>query len=279
MGDTNAKIRDYDRGSKRTVDYDAPKTNGVVVDIKPISNGTNRYSTTEMTNITNNYTKPTTNGVTITNDATETKRGSWRKDMEKYEDQLSKQKHQATTKIEASRNVIASSAKTVSTSSSIQSSSIQNSQTNTTTTGVTNTPSWKKPETTVKVQEQTSIKTENKYTSDVSKTTSSYSLTTSETKKDDKTVEPKSEISTMSQVSSIKSATTTAPLSSKDSTTATSKENEQEKQVPKWKKPEASKTEENKTVSPPSEPEKQVPKWKKPAATKKEESTLSQQDA
>jgi len=86
--DTNSKIKDYDRESRRNVDHDAVKTNGVFINTKPKTETPCYNSVTERNNknysnhITNNTAVP--NGFEKTSDTnTEIKKGSWRKDLEK----------------------------------------------------------------------------------------------------------------------------------------------------------------------------------------------------
>merc|ERR1712226_589607 len=77
--DTNAKIRDYERGSRRNVDYEAPV-------IKPSST----YSTSNNITPASNYRS----SAAIEDYEPESKpvRGSWRKDLETFEQTLEKKK-------------------------------------------------------------------------------------------------------------------------------------------------------------------------------------------
>ena len=98
--DTDSKIRDYDRECRKNVDSETPNSKGIIINTKPLNQATKYSSTVERkNNDQSNYR--TTAVATSRSDSTadgntETKRGSWRKDLEKFEDQITK----SDTKIE-----------------------------------------------------------------------------------------------------------------------------------------------------------------------------------
>ena len=105
--DTNSKIKDYDREARRNVDSDPPRTNSIVINTKPITQTPSYSSTVERKNNDNNNYRSTA-GVTTNTDSTadsntDVKRGSWRRDMEKYEDKLGTTSRQRETKIDTTR--------------------------------------------------------------------------------------------------------------------------------------------------------------------------------
>merc|ERR1711892_1416973 len=114
--DTNSKIRDYDREARRNVDSDPPRTNSIVINTKPITQTPSYSSTVERKNNDNNNYRPTA-GVTTNTDSTadsntDVKRGSGRRDMEKYEDKLGKTSRQSETTKDTTRTVTSSAVDT-----------------------------------------------------------------------------------------------------------------------------------------------------------------------
>merc|ERR1711971_1050911 len=87
--DTNAKIRDYERESRRNVDYESPVIKKTADIVKPSSTST--YSTTSNVTPASNYYR---SSAAIEDYEPESKpvRGSWRKDLETFEHNLDKKK-------------------------------------------------------------------------------------------------------------------------------------------------------------------------------------------
>ena len=81
---TNDKIRDYERESRRNVDTDAPiirRNADSVIETKPVSTPSyNNYRSSAV--IDTSYEEPKTESV----------RGNWRKDMAKFEENISSKK-------------------------------------------------------------------------------------------------------------------------------------------------------------------------------------------
>ena len=82
---TDDKIRDYERESRRNVETEAPvlrRNNDIVIETKPISTPTPSYDKYRSSAVidTPSYDEP----------GTETVRGSWRKDIAKFEENLTK---------------------------------------------------------------------------------------------------------------------------------------------------------------------------------------------
>merc|ERR1719397_579123 len=86
--DTNAKIRDYERESRRTVDYDPPvRPVRKATDVSAVSSST--YSGTAAPATSNFRSSAVIDDYEPDSKST---RGNWRKDMEKYEQNLEKKK-------------------------------------------------------------------------------------------------------------------------------------------------------------------------------------------
>jgi len=270
--DTNSKIRNYDRECRRDVESVPVRPTGIVINTKPISQTTSYSSTAER----NNNSSYSTNSVVTsrpesTADNTEIKRGSWRKDMEKYEDKICKKTYQSDTKIDASRNVSSSAGdsqpKTYSwqKTNNISVDKIDNGSTKTDKSAHV-TPTWKTAETVKKVEIAEAIPEKK-----VSALKKSETVKVEETK-------PEKPVPSWKKQEPVKNVETKLP--------EPEKKTEHEKQIPKWKKPESvskdnSRPEEQikqtqnvkkvetvqiqKTVEPErkEEMEKTVPKWKK----------------
>ena len=89
------------------MDSDPPRTNSIVINTKAITQTPSYSSTVERKNNDNNNYRSTA-GVTSNTDSvadinTDVKRGSWRRDMEKYEDKLGTTSRQRETKIDTTR--------------------------------------------------------------------------------------------------------------------------------------------------------------------------------
>jgi len=270
--DTNSKIRNYDRECRRDVESVPVRPTGIVINTKPISQTTSYSSTAER----NNNSSYSTNSVVTsrpesTADNTEIKRGSWRKDMEKYEDKICKKTYQSDTKIDASRNVSSSAGdsqpKTYSwqKTNNISVDKIDNGSTKTDKSAHV-TPTWKTAETVKKVEIAEAIPEKK-----VSALKKSETVKVEETK-------PEKPVPSWKKQEPVKNVETKLP--------EPEKKTEHEKQIPKWKKPESvikdnSRPEEQikqtqnvkkvetvqiqKTVEPErkEEMDKTVPKWKK----------------
>jgi len=285
--DTNSKIRNYDRECRRDVESVPVRPTGIVINTKPISQTTSYSSTAER----NNNSSYSTNSVAAsrpesTADNTEIKRGSWRKDMEKYEDKICKKTYQSDTKIDASRNVSSSAGdsqpKTYSwqKTNNISVDKIDNGSTKTDKSAHV-TPTWKTAETVKKVEIAEAIPEKK-----VSALKKSETVKVEETK-------PEKLVPSWKKQEPVKNVETKLP--------EPEKKTEHEKQIPKWKKPESvikdnSRPEEQikqtqnvkkvetvqiqKTVEPErkEEMEKTVPKWKKTEPVKKEEPKAAEPD-
>merc|ERR1712128_354186 len=271
--DTNSKIKDYDREARRNVDSDPPRTNSIVINTKPIIQTPSYSSTVERKNTDNNSYRSTA-GVTSNSDSmadsnTDVKRGSWRRDMEQYEDKLGTTSRQSETTKDTTRTVTSSAVDTEPKTYSWRKASNTSAETKATDkirdeTLVKTASSWKKPDTVKQVEVKT--------VSPAIQTPASR-----------KTVEePKLTVPAWKKPESFNK------IESKE--TEQQKPKEPEKPVPKWKKPEVEKieideakpaeqevfkqnkpTQENsKTIENEKsiEPEKPVPKWKKPEVEK-----------
>eukprot|EP00092_Neocalanus_flemingeri_P033465 GFUD01036382.1.p1 GENE.GFUD01036382.1~~GFUD01036382.1.p1 ORF type:complete len:800 (+),score=284.74 GFUD01036382.1:163-2562(+) len=274
--DTNYKIRDYDRECRRSVDSEPVRTAGIIISTRPLTQTTSYNSTAAGNN--KDYSSHRTNNTAVTTvpdstaDTTETKRGSWRKDMEKYEDQVSKKTYQN----DSSKNVASSGVDSQPRTHSLQKPSNtsvvkQATETIKTEKTATITPAWKKSE----IVKQVEIKTaepENK------KKTDTVKLEDHKHTKDEKPAPSwkKPETVKKEETKADKPAEPEKPVHVLKKPVAVKKEEtkpaEPEKLVPKWKKPETVK-EEPKSAQPekPAEPETPVSKWKKPETVKKEE--------
>merc|ERR1719431_1579247 len=286
--DTNSKIRDYDRECRRNVDADTSQTNGIIINTKPITQ--NNYSSTiERKNTENNSYRPsqTISSISDSTTDTEVKRGSWRKDMEKYEDQISKKK-QSDTKIDLTHKVTSSAINSEPKTYSWQKSNNSSTDKKISETAKDATPSWKKPDTVkeveVKSSEPTWRKTETVKIEEPKKIEPAWKKSETVNKVEpQKVLEPeksvpkwkKPETGKVEDVKPMQQPVTeqknlTAPL--EKSKTTDEKAKEPEKTTPSWKKPESAKKEESKPSEPKvTETEKTVPKWKKQTAVKKDE--------
>merc|ERR1719431_584789 len=287
--DTNSKIRDYDRECRRNVDADTPQTNGIIINTKPITQTPSYSSTIERKNTENNSYRPsqTISSISDSTADTEVKRGSWRKDMEKYEDQISKKK-QSDTKIDLTQKVTSSAINSEPKTYSWQKSNNSSTDKKISETAKDATPSWKKPdrvkEVEVKSSEPTWRKTETVKIEEPKKIEPAWKKSETINKVEpQKVLEPeksvpkwkKPETGKVEDVKPMQQPVTeqknlTAPL--EKSKTADEKAKEPEKTTPSWKKPESAKKEESKPSEPNvTETEKTVPKWKKQTAVKKDE--------
>jgi len=286
--DTNSKIRDYDRECRRNVDADTSQTNGIIINTKPITQ--NNYSSTiERKNTENNSYRPsqTISSISDSTADTEVKRGSWRKDMEKYEDQISKKK-QSDTKIDLTQKVTSSAINSEPKTYSWQNSNSSSTDKKISETAKDATPSWKKPDTVkeveVKLSEPTWRKTETVKIEEPKKVEPAWKKSETvnkaepqKAKEPEKSVpkwkKPETEkvedVKPMQQPVTEQKNLTAPPEKSK---TTDEKAKEPEKTTPSWKKPESVKKEEAKTSEiKATETEKPVPKWKKQTEVKKEE--------
>jgi len=301
--DTNSKIRDYDRESRRNVDADTPQTNGIIINTKPITQTPSYSSTIERKNTENNSYRSSQTISSISDsmtDTTEVKRGSWRKDMEKYEDQITKKK-QSDTKIDLTQKVTSSAVNSEPKTYSWQKSNNSSTDKKISETAKDASSSWKKPETVKEVEVKSSEpawrKTETVKIEEPKKTEPAWKKSVTVNKVEPpKVSEPeksvpkwkKPETEKVEDVKPVQQPATeqripTAPLTTDEKTTSSwkkpesakkeeaktpeTKATETEKPVPKWKKQTAVKKEE----PAPAEPEKSVPKWKKPEPAQKEE--------
>jgi len=284
--DTNSKIRDYDRESRRNVDADTPQTNGIIINTKPITQTPSYSSTIERKNTENNSYRSSQTISSISDsmtDTTEVKRGSWRKDMEKYEDQITKKK-QSDTKIDLTQKVTSSAVNSEPKTYSWQKSNNSSTDKKISETAKDASSSWKKPETVKEVEVKSSEpawrKTETVKIEEPKKTEPAWKKSVTVNKVEPpKVSEPeksvpkwkKPETEKVEDVKPVQQPATeqripTAPLTTDEKT------KEPEKTTPSWKKPETSKKEEAKTPeTKATETEKPVPKWKKQTAVKKEE--------
>ena len=83
---TDDKIRDYERESRRNVDTDAPiirRNADIVLETKPLASSTPSYRSSAL--VQDSYEEPKTESV----------RGNWRKDMAKFEDNLTSKKRES----------------------------------------------------------------------------------------------------------------------------------------------------------------------------------------
>merc|ERR1711936_205892 len=311
--DINAKLRDYDRECRRDVDSEEPVRKVTVtistptLDRKSYSGSSATNGTTSYSNGTSSYSNGTSsysNGISPYKSNREEeeetpvsapKRGSWRKDIEAYEEKLTKNKPTPVI----NRNVevkeepketprVYSWQKSAAATSTTSSSSVSSAAKSTTTTNYSTktdtvkvtaaptkveepkansstSPTWKKPEP-VKVEVPKPVET---------KPTPSWK------KPEPPKVETKPvETPAVKKAEEVKETPKwKKPETKVEETKAAAAEKKEEtkpetpKAAPKWKKPEpaAAKTEEAK----PAEEAKPTPKWKKPgtsaAAPKKEE--------
>merc|ERR1711936_812536 len=304
--DINAKLRDYDRECRRDVDSEEPVRKVTVtistptLDRKSYGGSSATNGTTSYSNGTSSYSNGTSSYKSNREEEEETpvsapKRGSWRKDIEAYEEKLTKNKPTPVI----NRNVevkeepketprVYSWQKSAAATSTTSSSSVSSAAKSTTTTNysaetdtvkVTATPTkveepkansgtsptWKKPEP-AKVEVPKPVET---------KPTPSWK------KPEPPKVETKPvETPAVKKAEEVKETPKwKKPETKVEETKAAAAEKKEEtkpetpKAAPKWKKPEpaAAKTEEAK----PAEEAKPTPKWKKPgtsaAAPKKEE--------
>jgi len=261
--DTNSKIRDYDRESRRNVDYDSAKSNSVVINNKPNTETANYKTVTERNN--NNHrtnSTVTTNGLDNNSDSnTEIKRGSWRKDLEKYEEKNSHKNIRIDSSINATPSSGDSQGKTYSWKNpkGVEKENTQITKTDTST-------SSKKTENVIHVDIKTvdpkPVKTEDPYHV---KPTASWVKPQAKPKVESLNTEPEN------PAEPDKPPTAVATLKNPESIKKEElKLTEQEKPVSKLKKPASEK--ENVQLVEPVETEKPKPKWKKPENTKKEES-------
>merc|ERR1712130_32032 len=336
--DINAKLRDYDRECRRNVDDEEPVRKVTVtistptLDRKsykapeptvPSRNGTSQTNGRSHTNGTNSYSNGTSsysNGTSSYSNGTSSysngnssykreeedtsastpKRGSWRKDIEAYEEKLTKSKPRPVI----NRNVETKeepkeaprvyswqkSSATTSTTSSSSVSSVKSSSTTTTNYSsmteavkqtpapakieepkVNSAPTWKKPEL-AKAEESKPVET---------KPTPSWKKT-DPPKVESKPVETAvtKKVEAVKETPKVETAAPPAPAKKEEVKPETPKA------APKWKKPEEEKPAETPKATPkwkksepaakkeePVEEAKPAPKWKKPgtAATKKEE--------
>merc|ERR1719431_1791709 len=280
--DTNSKIRDYDRECRRNVDADTSQTNGIIINTKPITQ--NNYSSTiERKNTENNSYRPsqTISSISDSTTDTEVKRGSWRKDMEKYEDQISKKK-QSDTKIDLTHKVTSSAINSEPKTYSWQKSNNSSTDKKISETAKDATPSWKKPDTVkeveVKLSEPTWRKTETVKIEEPKKVEPAWKKSETVNKVEPEKSVPKwkkpetekvEDVKPMQQPVTEQKNLTAPPEKSK---TTDEKAKEPEKTTPSWKKPEPAQKEEAKPVeTKTTEAEKPAPKWKKPETVKKEE--------
>jgi len=285
--DTNSKIRDYDRECRRNVDYDEPKTNGIVINTKPITQTPSYSTTVERKNNENNSYRSSQTISSIADstvdNTSEVKRGSWRKDMEKYEEQISKKKQQSEPKIDLTQKITSSAVNSEPKTYSWQKSKDSSTDKKTSETLKDATSSWKKPDTIkpveVKAPEPSWRKTETvkvdepKKTEPVWKKPDTVNKVECKESEPIKSKEPEKSVPTWKkQVEEVKPVSEPKTLIPEKSKTVEEKVVEPEKTAPKWKKPESAKTEtvtslETKAV----ETEKTVPKWKKQTEIKTEE--------
>eukprot|EP00092_Neocalanus_flemingeri_P010481 GFUD01011292.1.p1 GENE.GFUD01011292.1~~GFUD01011292.1.p1 ORF type:complete len:816 (+),score=283.88 GFUD01011292.1:87-2534(+) len=280
--DTNYKIRDYDRECRRSVDSEPVRTAGIIISTRPVTQTTSYNNTAAGNN--KDYSSHRTNNTAVTTVldstaeiATEKKRGSWRTDMEKYEDKINKKNNVSDTKLETSRNVTTSSVdsqpKTYSwqkpnnTSAEKQATERMKTENSTPTT-----PLWKKPETVKQVE----IKTK-----EPEKQVPAWKKSQNVKEEEPKSLAPETLVPSSKKPETVKEEVKPAEPEKPVVT---------EKPVPKWKKPDSIKKEDAKAVEPekpvpikktpetvkkeepkPAEAEKPVPKWKKTEAAKKEE--------
>merc|ERR1712088_125309 len=313
--DINAKLRGYDRECRRNVDSDEPVRKVTVTISTPTldrksykapepavpsyngtshTNGTSSYSngTSSYSNGTSSYSN---NREEEDTSVSAPKRGSWRKDIEAYEEKLTKnkptpvinrnvetkeepkeapkvyswQKSAATTSSTSSSSVSSvKSSSTTTTNYSLKTEAVK--QTPTLTTAKieepkvnTATPTWKKPEP-PKVEETKPVEAK------PSPSWKKPEPPKAETKPVETPVAKKAE--EVKEAPKWKKPETKVE-EAKPAAAAAKKEEvkpESPKEAPKWKKPEtAAKPAEEK----PAETPKTTPKWKKPGttATKKEE--------
>merc|ERR1711936_678594 len=307
--DINAKLRDYDRECRRDVDSEEPVRKVTVtistptLDRKSYSGSSTTNGTTSYSNGTSSYSNGTSSYKSNREEEEETpvsapKRGSWRKDIEAYEEKLTKNKPTPVI----NRNVevkeepketprVYSWQKSAAATSTTSSSSVSSAAKSTTTTNysaetdtvkVTATPTkveepkansgtsptWKKPEP-AKVEVPKSVET---------KPTPSWKKP-EPPKVETKPVEPPA----VKKAEEVKETPKwKKPETKVEETKPAAAEKKEEakpetpKAAPKWKKPEATTAkpaEEAKPAEKPAETPKATPKWKKsePAAAKKEE--------
>merc|ERR1712223_2060280 len=295
--DINAKLRDYDRECRRDVDSEEPVRKVTVtistptLDRKSYGGSSTTNGTTSYSNGTSSYTNGTSSYKSNREEEEETpvsapKRGSWRKDIEAYEEKLTKNKPTPVI----NRNVevkeepketprVYSWQKSAAATSTTSSSSVSSAAKSTTTTNysaktdtvkVTAAPTkieepkansstastWKKPEP-AKVEAPKPVET---------KPTPSWKKPEPpkvETKPDDPPAVKKAD--EVKETPKWKKPETkveeTKPAAAEKKEEA---KPETPKAAPKWKKPEA-------TTAKPVEEAKPAPKWKKPETAKKEE--------
>lgn len=306
--DINAKLRDYDRECRREVDNDLPSK--ISVQSSPTyktqpttstyTNGTSYTSneTSSYTNGTSAYTNGTssaTNGTSYNNgtpsysnrtssynndhdDSTSSKpkRGSWRKDIEVFEEKISTTKkppvinRNTETNVETNTYRNTTKVNTPAKTEEVKSVTIKiedpkpmeppkwkKPEPAVEAPKPVETPKWKKPET-PKIEESKPVE---------SKTISSYKTTTKI--EETKPVENKPPAWKKPEVNKVEDTPAVVKTSSTEKkveeTKIETKPKESPKPAPKWKKTTISKIEEAKPVETP----KPTPKWKKPETPKK----------
>lgn len=305
--DTNTKVRDYDRECRRDVDSESSTVRGrITVSATPTINRKSEYEYTPYKPPETTYTNGIsshTNGISSNNESSYNNRtssyttnendrenskppkGSWRKDMEAYEENLAAKKtiRNTETKEEPSKtyswqkasSTTENTAKVATSSTTSTSTSKYTAKTTEEkpVTGniiikiedakVADTPRWKKPEPVVEDKPKP-VETTKKTNSEIinvpikvaeakpaeSKPTPSWKKPEPAKVEDPKPVESKP-----------------SPVVKQVEVKKVEEPKDSPKTVPKWKKPEPAKTEEVKPVETP----KATPKWKKPEPAKKTE--------
>merc|ERR1712115_391291 len=274
--DTNTKVRDYDRECRRDVDSDSNTVRGrITVSATPTINRKSEYEYTPYKAPETTYTNGIsshTNGISSNNDSsynnrassyttnendrenTKPPKGSWRKDMEAYEENLAAKKttrNTEKTKEEPSKTYSWQKASSATENTAKVATS---STTSTSTSKYTAKTTEEKP-----VTGNIIIKIEDAKVADTPKWKKQEPVVEDKPKPVETTKKTTSEIINVPiKVAEAKPAET--------------------KSTPSWKKPEPAKVEETKPVeSKPSPEVKQVetpkatPKWKKPEPAKKAE--------
>jgi len=284
---TNDKIRDYDRESRRNVDVDVPvirRNPDPVMETKPI-----------ITSATPSYDKLRSSTVSDTSyeePRNESVRGNWRKDMAKFEENLSTKKVEpkiTAPETKYSWNQNSSSSSTASTRTSYtDNTAVSSSTTATTRSSYTSNTSTQSEETTASSSSwRDKFKKYNTDSDNSQSKPTTFNTSSSVTKPKDQApvistnkIAPSPSTASTSQkvstsVTETKSNAPTVTVASKqeEKITPTIKKSEIKEEVkpvevpqqstPKWKKPEAAAP--SKEESKPAEAPK--PKWKKPETT------------
>jgi len=308
---TDTKIRDYERESRRVVESEPARTN-LSSSTRPetrtystdstYSSSTrpetrtsytdSTYTATTRSDYLNNGVTKTdySNGISSTNNEYEyneqpMKKGSWRKDIEKFEDELNLKKVQN----ENQKKISAYDSSATTSASSFQSTQPASVKLNTS-QEVNSKPtySWKKSATEEEAPKKPTYSWKKPTEEEESSKKPTYSWKKPSEKSDeqvkssyswkkpeiDKKEEPKVQASNnnLEKRETVKNeATKTITVSKieaqKPAPVQTEEKNvDAPKTTPKWKKPEPSKSEETKVETP-----KPTPKWKKPEPSKKEE--------